>query len=65
MSAEPGRTSGHEVVRPFVMTGGRTRADRRDLRVETMLTAVPARTLSPAAGLCEEIPPSGTSESGS
>ncbi len=33
------------IVRPFVMTGGRTRAERRDLRVETVLTAVPgART---------------------
>ena len=31
----------HEVVRPFVMTGGRTRAERRDLRLETMLSAVP------------------------
>ncbi|WP_436792986.1 DUF742 domain-containing protein [Actinospongicola halichondriae] len=31
----------HEVVRPFVMTGGRTRAQRRDLRLETMLSAVP------------------------
>lgn len=32
---------GHDFVRPFIMTGGRTRADRRDLRVETMLqTAV-------------------------
>jgi hypothetical protein len=29
--------SGHDLVRPFVMTGGRTRAERRDLRVETML----------------------------
>jgi len=28
---------GHDFVRPFIMTGGRTRADRRDLRVETML----------------------------
>lgn len=30
-------------VRPFVMTGGRVKADRRDLRVETLLqaTAVP------------------------
>ena len=24
-------------VRPFIMTGGRTRAERRDLRVETLL----------------------------
>lgn len=28
---------GHDFVRPFIMTGGRTRAERRDLRVETML----------------------------
>lgn len=33
--------SRHEVVRPFVMTGGRTRPQRRDLRLETMLSAVP------------------------
>ncbi len=26
-------------MRPFIMTGGRTRATRRDLRVETMLQA--------------------------
>jgi hypothetical protein len=32
---------GHDVVRPFIMTGGRTRPERRDLRVETMLRAVP------------------------
>ncbi len=30
---------GHDFVRPFIMTGGRTRADRRDLRIETMLQA--------------------------
>ena len=30
---------GHDFVRPFIMTGGRTRAARRDLRVETMLQA--------------------------
>jgi hypothetical protein len=27
----------HDRVRPFIMTGGRTRAHRRDLRVETLL----------------------------
>ena len=27
-------------VRPFIMTGGRTRAERRDLRVETLLQTV-------------------------
>src|SRR3546814_12474374 len=31
--------AGHDLVRPFIMTGGRTRTDRRDLRVETILTA--------------------------
>ena len=30
---------GHDFVRPFIMTGGRTRSDRRDLRIETMLHA--------------------------
>lgn len=33
MSERPG----HDFVRPFIMTGGRTRAARRDLRLETML----------------------------
>lgn len=28
---------GHDLVRPYIMTGGRTRAQRRDLRVETLL----------------------------
>ena len=32
-------TGRHDFVRPFIMTGGRTRADRRDLRVETMLSS--------------------------
>lgn len=32
-------SGGHDFVRPFIMTGGRTRAERRDLRVETMLQA--------------------------
>ena len=36
--SEEGR-GGHDFVRPFIMTGGRTRAERRDLRVETMLQA--------------------------
>ena len=29
----------HDLVRPFVMTGGRTQAQHRDLRLETMLRA--------------------------
>ena len=28
---------GHDLVRPYIMTGGRTRAQRRDLRLETLL----------------------------
>jgi hypothetical protein len=27
----------HDLVRPYIMTGGRTRAQRRDLRIETLL----------------------------
>lgn len=42
---------GHDLVRPYVMTGGRTRAARRDLRLETMLSAVPGL---PRAGLPPE-----------
>ena len=30
----------HDLVRPFVMTGGRTRVERRDLRMETMLRSI-------------------------
>lgn len=41
----PATTASHDVVRPFVMTGGRTRAQRRDLRLETMLSAVPGASL--------------------
>lgn len=39
MSEQDAPQGGHDFVRPFIMTGGRTRADRRDLRVETMLQA--------------------------
>ncbi|MGE3620713.1 MAG: DUF742 domain-containing protein [Acidimicrobiia bacterium] len=41
-----GGGGGHDFVRPFIMTGGRTRAARRDLRLETMLqTTDPSRAL--------------------
>ena len=46
MSASAGAARGHDVVRPFIMTGGRTKAKRSDLRVETLVqcrvTDVPA-----------------------
>jgi hypothetical protein len=35
-----GDTAGHSFVRPFIMTAGRTRTERRDLRVETMLQSL-------------------------
>ena len=34
MSESPG---GHDFVRPFIMTGGRTQASRSDLRFETLV----------------------------
>ena len=40
----------HDLVRPFVMTGGRTRVEHRDLRLETMLRTVGA----PSSGLPTE-----------
>lgn len=42
----------HDLVRPFVMTGGRTRAERRDLRLESMLRTVGA--LPPASRPTEQ-----------
>ncbi len=38
---DSGDGHGHDVVRPYMMTGGRTRAARRDLRLESMLATVP------------------------
>jgi hypothetical protein len=34
--------SGHDFVRPFIMTGGRTTATRTDLRFETLVERVDA-----------------------
>lgn len=49
--------SPHDFVRPFIMTGGRTRAGRRDLRVETLLqvtdAAVPDDLPSEQAAIVE------------
>ena len=39
MSGPAQVSNGHDLVRPFIMTRGRTRADSRNLRVETMLQA--------------------------
>jgi hypothetical protein len=33
----PGQPGGHDVVRPFIMTRGRTKAARVDLRFETLV----------------------------
>jgi hypothetical protein len=52
---------GHDLVRPYVMTNGRTRAGRRELRLETMLrskvSAAPAHVASEQAAIlacCQE-----------
>jgi hypothetical protein len=49
----------HDLVRPFVMTGGRTRVEQRDLRLETMIRTVETRSGLPTeqdaiARLCRE-----------
>ena len=51
MSGGDEARGGHDFVRPFIMTGGRTRAERRDLRLETMLQTT-----------VEDLPPSLHSE---
>lgn len=51
MSGGDEARGGHDFVRPFIMTGGRTRAERRDLRLETMLQTT-----------IEDLPPSLHSE---
>jgi hypothetical protein len=38
---DPERRHGHDIVRPYIMTGGRTRPERRDLRLETLLHSAP------------------------
>jgi len=40
------RRHGHDMVRPFIMTGGRTRPTRRDLRLEPVLHPVPSVDIS-------------------
>ncbi len=37
-----GSASHDDFIRPFVITGGRTEAHRLDLRLDTLLSAVPA-----------------------
>ena len=39
-AVSPGRSSSHDLVRPFVITGGRTRAVDASLRVETMVQTI-------------------------
>ncbi|MDT3395072.1 DUF742 domain-containing protein [Streptomyces sp. B1866] len=43
---EPGLDSG-DVVRPFIVTGGRTRPDRPHLRIETLVSALPGALAAP------------------
>lgn len=50
MSEQAQVHDGHDFVRPFIMTGGRTRGDQRNLRVETMLQASAAEVPDHLAG---------------
>ena len=43
MSEESGGGSGHDFVRPFIMTGGRTARRHLDLRLETLVRAMPTK----------------------
>ncbi|WP_371502670.1 DUF742 domain-containing protein [Kitasatospora sp. NBC_00374] len=36
-----------EVVRPFIVTGGRTRPVQEDLRIETLVSALPSALAAP------------------
>jgi len=40
MTEKPAGSPGHDFVRPFIMTKGRTKVDRSDLRFETLVQAV-------------------------
>ena len=40
MSEQPAQGSGHDFVRPFIMTRGRTKTTRSDLRFETLVQRV-------------------------
>ena len=42
MSPPAGAAHGHDVVRPFIMTKGRTKATRSDLRFETLVQRLSA-----------------------
>ena len=37
MSEQPAQAAGHDFVRPFIMTRGRTKTTRTDLRFETLV----------------------------
>lgn len=43
MSAQGGAGAGHDFVRPFIMTGGRTRSRKIELRLETLVQRIDAK----------------------
>ncbi len=43
MSPKPSSPGGHDFVRPFIMTGGRTASTTLDLRLETLVQRNPDR----------------------
>lgn len=48
MSNHTGGGAGHDFVRPFIMTGGRTRSRTLDLRLETLVHRVASAPVTPA-----------------
>jgi hypothetical protein len=41
VSGDRGAAGGHDFVRPFIMTGGRTARNHLDLRLETLVQRIP------------------------
>lgn len=47
MSDDRGAAGGHDFVRPFIMTGGRTASKHLDLRLETLVQRIPTMPVDP------------------
>lgn len=48
MSEDRGAAGGHDFVRPFIMTGGRTASRSLDLRFETLVQRIPDAVVLPS-----------------
>ena len=45
MSIQGGSGGGHDFVRPFIMTGGRTRSRKLELRIETLVRRIQSQPI--------------------